>query len=200
MNLIGKRFGKLIVLQMIKHNKAFCMCDCGTKKIILKTSLTRKKRPTLSCGCIHKEDLIKRNTTHGLSKTRGYKTWLNMMKRCYDPNCSSFEDYGLEGIKVAKCWHNVETFLKDMGQPKPKMELDRIDCDHGYSPWNCRWATKKQNQLNRINTRWVIYEGEEMCAMDCAKLLNIPYSSFLYKLNNNNGRLPCTEIMAKLQN
>jgi hypothetical protein len=56
-DLTGKRFGKLVVIEkvnkptnLIGHNTYWlCKCDCGREKIILGASLRNNK--TLSCGC-----------------------------------------------------------------------------------------------------------------------------------------------------
>lgn len=63
-NMIGKQFGRLTVLQLDKEktketNKTYfiCQCSCSNKTIISVRcdSLTSKDRPTLSCGCLQKE-------------------------------------------------------------------------------------------------------------------------------------------------
>ena len=51
---IGDRFGKLTVREL-DGKYAYCKCDCGNIKRIVKTSLTNKKNPTRSCGCIQKQ-------------------------------------------------------------------------------------------------------------------------------------------------
>jgi len=53
-NLVGKKFGKLLVLSESKRAKNGasmwnCLCDCGVKKIIRGTNLTTGV--TRSCGC-----------------------------------------------------------------------------------------------------------------------------------------------------
>lgn len=62
-NLLGMRFGKLLVIEQVekpiltKTRGLFwkCKCDCGREKIITSGSLTRKNKPTHSCGCLKKE-------------------------------------------------------------------------------------------------------------------------------------------------
>jgi len=63
-DLIGKRFGRLVVIGRAKDrytknmNKVIyylCLCDCGNKKEIRGTSLRRKDGPTTSCGCLRVE-------------------------------------------------------------------------------------------------------------------------------------------------
>lgn len=60
-DLTGKRFGRLVVLcddgTRDKSRSVMwrCQCDCGNIVHVRTTSLTNKKRPTLSCGCLSKE-------------------------------------------------------------------------------------------------------------------------------------------------
>ena len=57
--------------------------------------------------------------------------WQGMIRRCTNPNCKAYPDYGGRGIRVCKRWRNsFRKFLKDMGKrPSPKHEIDRIDND-----------------------------------------------------------------------
>ena len=56
-DLTGKRFGKLVVdcvdEERSENTKVYwwCNCDCGNRKSILSTALTRSKKSTKSCGC-----------------------------------------------------------------------------------------------------------------------------------------------------
>lgn len=54
-NLLGQRFGKLIVIQQVdsKNNRAqwLCKCDCGNTKIVSSTNLIEHR--VQSCGCIN---------------------------------------------------------------------------------------------------------------------------------------------------
>ena len=77
MDIIGIRFGKLIVISNSKRNGyVICKCDCGNIKEIRKTSLTKLKSPTRSCGCIQKQ----------VAKQIGYKTVKNNSKKQVETN------------------------------------------------------------------------------------------------------------------
>ena len=50
------RFGRWLVLEDppkgVKHPRVKCVCDCGTETDVVAGNLTRKVRPSRSCGCL----------------------------------------------------------------------------------------------------------------------------------------------------
>lgn len=70
--------------------------------------------------------------------------------------------YSARGIRVCRRWLSFPNFLADMGVPAPGMSLDRIDNDRGYSPGNCRWATREEQQSNRSVNVMLTFRGETM--------------------------------------
>lgn len=162
-DITGKRYGRLtVVKKMHCKNKRWywlCRCDCGNDIIVARNHLGNGH--TMSCGCIHKEQLSKRNTTHGLKQTRLYGVWQSMKSRCYTPsNELEKSKYKDRGIKVCDEWlHNFQAFYdwaiangykeeKTKGGVN-KLTIDRIDNNGNYEPSNCRWVDMKIQRSNQ---------------------------------------------------
>jgi len=158
---IGDTFDRLTVVEYMgtkirsgnKHIKLWkCSCSCSNNTIIVETSSLISGN-TKSCGCLSREVIIKRNTTHNMSRSVEYIAWAGMKARCYNTKEESYKDYGGRGIKVCDRWlESFENFYEDMGpKPEPKnlYSIDRINVNGNYKPNNCKWATKFEQSINR---------------------------------------------------
>lgn len=125
------------------------------------------------------------------SKTKIYGVWRSMFQRCTNPNHIYYENYGGRGIDVCEEWKNSDTFItwaKSNGY-KENLTIDRINNDLGYSPSNCHWATKKQQENNKRNNHLITIDGvtknitqwSECSGIDKATLYSRSYSGFCPK-------------------
>lgn len=56
MNLIGRKFGRLrVIANASRKGYVVCKCDCGNIHEVRACSLTKRKQPTVSCGCYRRE-------------------------------------------------------------------------------------------------------------------------------------------------
>jgi hypothetical protein len=154
--LAGQQFGRLTAIKFVsgaKYSSWLCRCSCGVEVEVITAHLTNGC--TKSCGCLNRDVARKNSTKHGLSYTSEYDCWVNMKDRCLNSKHKAYKYYGGRGIKVCDRWLNsFENFILDMGKkPAPELSLERIENDGNYEPGNCRWATSKEQRLNRSDVK-----------------------------------------------
>lgn len=191
-DLTGQRFGRLTATKMVGKTAGGtllweCQCDCGNVHVARSGSL--RHGDVKSCGCLFKEKLIERNTTHGMRCSRLYQTWLDMKGRCFNPKDKAFCNYGGRNITVcdewAKDFHAFHEWAMDNGY-EPHLTIERINNDGNYEPNNCRWATRIEQQNNKRNNRRITMNGETHTLAEWAKITGIKYSTLYSRAYRNN--------------
>lgn len=201
-NLIGKKFNRLTVTSLAYNEKSIrffnCICECGADKIVREVYL--KYGHIKSCGCAYRD-----RGTHGWAKRSDknseYTTWHSMKQRCYNPKTKQFKDYGGRGITVCGRWlESFENFLVDMGKkPTIKHTIERKDTNKGYSPDNCRWATYKEQAINKRTNVLVTFKGETKTIAEWADGLGIARNT-LYERYKKNGDMDLENKKANHKN
>jgi hypothetical protein len=92
-----------------------------------------------------------------------------MRTRCNNKKTPNYNCYGGRGIKVCKRWNKFGNFYEDMKTGfQENLTLDRINNNKGYSMNNCRWTGRKQQAINRRNTRLLGFNGQKLTLTDWA--------------------------------
>lgn len=123
------------------------------------------------------------NTKHGMYGTTIYRVWLRMKQRCYNPKDPAYKWYGARGLTVSEDWNSFANFFKDMGNKlDPKLTLERIDNNKGYSKENCCWAYMKEQGNNRRGNINLTFNGVTQNISAWAKSLGISHESLRKRL------------------
>ena len=189
-NLVGQKFGKLTVVErapdiiyksksgrIIKSRNWKCICDCQLNKpeeereYCYATTTALRKGHKKSCGCIHREQLIKRNkheNNFDLDGEYGIGYDSNGKKFYFD-----LEDYDLIS---QYCWHvskdgsvkskdkisgkNISMHRLVMGVNDPAIIVDhKKHVRHDNRKSELRVVTKSQNNMNRTPNKYVNKSG-----------------------------------------
>lgn len=192
----GVKVNYLTILEIIgrgSYKKAICKCDCGKVKEFWLANIQPRKgktRYTVSCGCMHSKINTEKNSTHRMSKDKFYKRWRSMFDRT-SPIYICAESY--EGVSVSETWSLFDNFYADMYESylihrekfgERETTLDRIDPKGNYCKENCRWATQREQSLNRKNTVKVVYNGEKVPLLILCERLDKHYDSVYHKILN----------------
>ena len=195
---VGKRFGNLVVLCHSGKGTLRCRCDCGRIVKVKGYHLVNKYQSTCGRDCSYHTKLVR---THGLSNDRLYRIWKGMRQRCYNPKANSYHTYGGRGITICDEWKEDLLAFREWALShgySDELSIDRIDCDKGYSPDNCRWATAEE-QANNQHPKWTftpkreckkrkpktwVIDGVEKSIQEWCAEYGLTVQAVMYRVNN----------------
>ena len=115
------------------------------------------------------------HVTHGMSHTRLYRMYKDMKNRCNGKKKQDYDNYYARGIRVCKEWDTFEGF-KEWALTHgydDTLTIDRIDVNGNYSPDNCKFSTRKEQNNNTRANHFIEYNGERLTIAQWAERLNI---------------------------
>lgn len=201
-DLTNRRFGRWLVLHKTdpppdwKHGRTFwfCRCDCGTERAVFRNSLVTGK--SQSCGCLRREIMERqRGPNHPMyrhghacngKRTKEWRAWNAMIRRCRYPSMDDYERYGGRGITVCQRWQDsFESFLEDVGPaPSEQHSIDRVDNDGNYESDNVRWATKSEQIKNSRKARLITWQGRTMNLCDWSEETGIKRTTIQMRIDH----------------
>lgn len=153
-DMTGKKIGKWLVLAQYGNSARGaaiwkCRCECG--EIGHPSGADLRNGKSTNCGCSRATAMKHGDSPKKGKKARLYTTWLNMRRRCSVPSSTGYKNYGGRGISVCPEWNDYPVFKAwaHSNGYSASLTLERIDCDQGYAPGNCTWATRLRQARNR---------------------------------------------------
>lgn len=125
------------------------------------------------------------------SKTRFWRTYRNMKKRCNDPKSTYYRLYWWRWIKCR--WDSYKSFKNDMYESyldhvakywEKETTIDRIDSNWNYCKENCRWATNIEQGRNTSRNRRFNWEWKNLTLREIydKETPNIAYKTFAWRV------------------
>lgn len=126
------------------------------------------------------------NYKHGCRHTRLFKIWVNMRQRCSNKCNQAYKNYGGRGVKVCNEWQDFLTFKEWSlnNNYTDTLTIDRINVNGDYCPDNCRWVSRRKQNLNRRNNRFITYKGQTKTVKEWSEIYNMHYDKLRWRLDN----------------
>lgn len=127
---------------------------------------------------------------HGMAsrhtRTPTWKSWNNMISRCYRKSDTNYPRYGGIGIFVCEFLRASPVNLLGLIGERPEgLSIDRIDTLGNYTcgqcadcmqnnwPLNVRWSTHLAQSWNRTRHLFIVIQGQKKCLAEWANIYGI---------------------------
>lgn len=150
-DLTGKTFGLLTVIEYVGLGKWKCVCSCGNE-VVTRGNFLRTGN-TKSCGCLHDKRCKELHTKHGHLTHSGksphlYTVWVRVRNKCRNQNDKSYKSFGGAGIDMCDEWYDDFQAFYDWAyesgysevKENGKYTLIRRDKFDDFTPDNCTWG------------------------------------------------------------
>ena len=114
-----------------------------------------------------------RSINDGRSKTKLYKSWQAMKRRCDNPDDLHKKYY--KNIKICKEWYSFDNF-RNWALKNGYIDgytIERKDIFKGYYPSNCTWIPKEKQNYNKRNKSHLIINGIDKTFTEWANEYNL---------------------------
>lgn len=101
-----------------------------------------------------------------------------MILRCHKPQSKSYESYGARGISVCQEWRDSFETFSDWAIEngwKPGLTIERRDVNSGYSPYNCSFVTRREQNYNLQNSIYITIDGVSKSLPEWCDIFGIKY-------------------------
>lgn len=183
-SMIGQSFNRLTVVSIVNGNQCISVCVCGKSKQLNVCHI--KSGRVKSCGCLHKDNLITRNSTHNLSRHPLHTIWTNMKSRCYNHKNDRYSRYGGRGITVCNEWLNNFKVFYDWAIAngwEDGLSIERNEIDKNYNEYNCKWIPINDQQKNTSRSRFITFNNKTMTITDWAKEVGVKTQTLFARIN-----------------
>lgn len=133
-DIIGKRFGRLIVKSYDGNSHYLCECDCGTEVSVETNNL--KSGNTKSCGCLQKDRASQANFKSLIGKKFGKLTVVERVQNnrfghtCYKCKCDCGGETIVDSGNLRQGITNSCGCIKSKGEMKIQQILQKYDINY----------------------------------------------------------------------
>lgn len=174
---VGDKFGKWTVvgepMSTGKARRVLCRCECGAESMVEVYRLYNGE----SASCTRSSCCNRSPARHGRTPRRVYRIWKGMVARC---SCASADPRNrYRRVGVCENWRRSFEAFRDWSLKHgyaDDLTIDRIRNDEGYSPYNCRWTTRKAQMRNTSVNHMVEVDGDRMCLAEAAERFHADYN------------------------